>query len=700
MSEARDAIARLQQGRTRMLFALHRANRGLLRHDRDSDAFWSAKAALDRLLVYAEIAKWHFGRMDGSYTRFAAALPVDADSLARARMLFEAVTRAAQAMLDQPERSASWFDGLPEVRLTGAHEMQWAGAVPLLPTICPVVLLQGSQRAMGRQYARQICEIYGPWIFRQIAAQELSDQARQEVARWEAELARYMPDIVAFAEGMAEGLNAAGVAVTREVAVSIWTGVRPPAKESRPMSFAQGDDDKGGVAAAYLGTTVQDRPAGSTEDLCSGICAWGAATRDGSLIAGASTDHDCTFQATIVAFPEGGHPYIYTPFSANGSIPVLGEFHMAGHPGMNAMGLAYVHHGGANTGEPVGEWGYGIRRGPATFHVLQHCASAAAAETELRQYPVGDSGISLGSIGGIFADAGQGFSLECRAGAPFSDREIIRRGSPTRDGGGRLDFLYANNNALAPESAHLNCPPAQGYEYTIDGGWFTLDWAAITADPGPKYFRRHNTRSSEGRNRYAYRMMAERYGQIDLAYMRTVYRTSGTVPAESFEAQQASWRRGERWNSSVAHRGNAFTAVLAPRRGDDGAYLACIGPADRFLQTRGPEHGYHYPFETNTFLEIRLRGTPQAVAEAALECAAVQVRAARRALGDGQFAAVRARQFQDWVEQAEHLLVAAGADLSAARDLPEAERLALLARATRRANVAQVRGRQVHEDVR
>lgn len=102
-----------------------------------------------------------------------------------------------------------------------------------------------------------------------------------------------------------------------------------------------------------------------------------------------------------MAFPDEGIPFIFTPFSANGSIPVLGNFHMDDHPVMNASGLAYVHHGGANTGELADQWGYGVRRGPATFHALQFAADAMSA---LQRFPVGDAGISLGTVGGMFAD--------------------------------------------------------------------------------------------------------------------------------------------------------------------------------------------------------------------------------------------------------------------------------------------------------
>ena len=52
---------------------------------------------------------------------------------------------------------------------TDGHEVRYREEAPLVPAICPVVVLQGSHRDMGRQYAKQVIDIYGPWIFAQTA---------------------------------------------------------------------------------------------------------------------------------------------------------------------------------------------------------------------------------------------------------------------------------------------------------------------------------------------------------------------------------------------------------------------------------------------------------------------------------------------------------------------------------------------------
>lgn len=691
-----DPFIQAQQLRTQALFAVHDANRSFVERGWSDPVHVAGRTALDSVLLGLAQAKWGLGQADGTHREFAAAASDVQAAVEEARRGFEWSIAACENIRLACE-AGSPPNPVQRPELRRSAEIQFAGHVPLVPTICPVVVLQGSNAEMGWQYAQQVIDIYGPWVFAQQAKRTFTDTEALEITRWEAELQRLTPDVLAFASGMAQGCTDAGLPMTRQQAVAIWTGIRPPAREARPMAFAQmeGDSDAR-ITAAYLGVAASTLTAET--DMCSGICAWGRATADGSLIAGSSTDHDCTFQATIVAFPEEGHPFIYTPFSANGSIPVLGNFHMAGHPGMNAAGLAYVHHGGANTGEPQAQWGYGVRRGPATFHLLQFSSDAADARARLQAFPVGDAGISLGTVGGLFADAQSGFSLESRPGAPHSAHPIVREHSLDALGN-TFDFLYANNNAMAPESGHLNCPPDAGYRYTVAGGWFTLDWNAIQSEPGPKAFRRLNTRSSEGRNRYAYSRMMMRYGSIDLAYMKEVYRQSGEMPSGTLEHIQRLWQNGTPWNSSTAHRGNAFTAVMQPRRGEGGRYLGCVGPAHRAVQPRGPEHGYHYFDETNTFSELELQHSPEAVLEAALALAHERLERGRAAMDALTPDHPAFYQFSRWLEEADHHL--AGITVARAVDPATTRRrqLAGIARSLRSAVRAQVRSTQVIEAI-
>jgi hypothetical protein len=695
VDEARlKALAEVQAARTKAHYAVHFANRALVQRGWADPVYVATRRALDAVMVELAAAKTLFGRIDGTWAQFVPPAE-DADALRRAQDGFLRVIRAAEQARDACQAGRAPEFRRPE--LTPHHEIKFSGAAPLVPTISPIVVLKGSNRDMGRQYAQQVIEIYGPWIFARQAARAFSEGERAELRRWEAELGRCMPEILDFARGWAEGASAAGLAMSYDQALAIWTGVRPPAREPRPMAFATTDEHDDRVTAAYLGVAA-GAPREAVEDMCSGMCAWGQGTADGELIAGATTDHDCTFQATIVAYPDEGHAFIYTPFSANGSIPALGDFFMAGHPGMNDRGLAYVHHGGANTGEPESEWGYGVRRGPATFHILQFAGDARAARDMQLRWPVGDSGISLGTPGGLFADRGYGFSLEARAGAPAKPQPIVREHS--HDAFGKaFDFLYANNNAIAPESGQLNVPPPGGYRYSLAGGWFTFDPRQIGAEPGAKMFRRLNTKNSECRNRYAYRTMMLGYGGIDLDYMTMAYRQGGTIPPGGHDEVCARWNAGEQWDCSTAHRANAFTAVLSPRAGDDGVYRGCVGPANRAVNCRDPGHGYYYHDETNAFWELRLRPTPEAMVDEARSRACAELGEARRrrsALPGGD---AGAEMFDGWLDEADRAVEAGAAFLHEARDARGDARWAAQARALRAFTRAQVRAAQVRDAI-
>ncbi len=59
---------------------------------------------------------------------------------------------------------------------TNGTEILFAGDAPLVPEINPVVILQGSDFEMGYQYARQLVEIYGPWILQRKTGKEFSTE--------------------------------------------------------------------------------------------------------------------------------------------------------------------------------------------------------------------------------------------------------------------------------------------------------------------------------------------------------------------------------------------------------------------------------------------------------------------------------------------------------------------------------------------
>jgi hypothetical protein len=674
---------------------VHFASRVLGRRDWSDRIYIEGRAALDSILLELAQAKWRLGRYDGTYADFVAR-DESKSTLERAISGFKDVVAASDRLRRDIEAGSRPSIPLRTPAAKGA-EVLFADEVPLVSPVCPIVILQGSNFEMGRQYAAQIIDIHGKWIFEQLATRQFTVAQAQEIARWKLELVRYTPEVHQFACGLAAGATSSGLAMSEEHAVALFTGYRPPSERPAPLGFGFTEGDKNDASlAAYLGAAREKQTVG--EDLCSAAAAWGRGTSDGTLVAGASTDHDVTFEATIVAFPDDGHAYIYTPFSANGSIPMLGGQFMSGHPGFNIKGMSYVHHAGGNTGEPVEQWGYGLRRGPMIFHALQYADSARMACGYQMQYPVGDTAISMGSGNGLFVDNAEGFAVECRTGAPHKPEPIIR--THTYDAyGAAYDFLYANNNALDPRSGHLNAPPSEGYRYSLAGGWFTFDPAALDPKGGGAAMRRVMAKSSEARNRYAYRVMMDGYGQIDLDYMTMVYRQSGKVPEGSFDELAERWNAGEQWDSSIANRHNAHVAIIKPTEAGGGVYRACIGAADRAIETKDPGHGYHLYDEANAFWEIRLKASPGDVVQTAAARARDDFREAEAALGGLPANYAGRAKLNEFLVLARENIAAGNECMTRKPPAAKDESLALLARAIRRYTTAQVRARQVIEAI-
>lgn len=686
--------AQVQELRSRAHHAVNRANKALTRRTWSDPVYIATRRALDALMIKLHQAKWSFGALDGTYADFQDPRG-ERKPLENVAELFEQVEQLADRIAAECLAGRQPAAPVTPKLETHGSEVLFADGVPLVPTICPVVIVGGGNQDMGRQYAKQVIEVYGAWIFKRQATRRFSDVERAEIAKWETHLAAHMPEVLDFARGWADGATASGLAMTYEQALAIWTGTLPPATKVSPMALSQEDGHTATSTAAYLGVSAVSI---AHEDMCSGVCAWGDGTRDGELVTGSTTDHDCTYQATIVAFPTSGNAFVYTPFSANGSIPVLGRFFMAGHPGMNSKGLAYVHHGGANSGEPKDQWGYGVRRGPATFHLLQFADNAPEARDAMLRWPVGDTAISLGTAGGLFADRNYGVSVEARAGCPDNPDPIMREAS--YDALGKpFSFLYANNNALDPRSSQLNSGVGVHYDYSLAGGWFTFDPKVIfSGEPGDA-FRRLNTKNSEGRNRFHYEAMMRGYGRIDAAYMSALYRESGSIPQGDYDEVCKAWNAGAQWDCSPAHRANAFTVVMEPRSDGHGRYHGCVGPANRALACRDPGHGYYYYDETNAFWTLTLAPTPEGVLAAAADVARTEVRRARQHLGALEDAFAGRDELSRLLAIAEAAAEDGERFLSQQRPSDLDEIYAHLARATRAFTRAQVRARQVIEAI-
>lgn len=708
MSEVQLRTEAVQEERNEAHYAIHFANRALVKRDWSDPRYVAGRAALDELMLVLTKAKWVLGAALGNHDGYISKSATPERDLAHASRLFRRVTARGEqikAFLEGGDALPA-FD--PEGRVdTQGTEIKFFDDAPVVPSVCPIVVLEGSNYAMGRQYAQQVLDIFGPFIFSWHSEQEYTAEQRAEIGRWTALMEETMPEVVEFARGWADGASDRGVPMNHDQALAIWVGAKPPNTDARPTGFGSGAAQSDDVNAIYMGGggLGGDKPLRPAEQpsKCSGACAWADGTIDGKLVMGATQDHDATFQATIVAYPDRGNAFIYTPFSPNGWIPALGLQFMGGHPGINNKGVDYVHHAGANGGEPVEEWGYGIRRGASTFHLLQFADTAQQARDAIMSYPVGDAGTILGSVGGMWADSNYGIAFEIRAGAPNPEHPVVRETTFDR-AGKSYNFLYANNNAISPDSGGSNSAPTPDegicYQWELEAGWFTTDPAVMASGSRGQRARRTMSKDSAARNRYLHRMLLEGYGRIDLDYMSMVYRQSVDLPEGDHDEVVRRYNAGEEWQVSTAHRANAITNLALPRNGDDGVYLACVGPANRAVNVRMPGHGYYYHDETAAFWEITLAQNPENLVRIANDLAQERIGTAGAALDR-----MKGRSFaglnvlEAFLEDARKSAAEGAGFLTDAMAQDGDARLANISRALRRFTRAQVRANQVKEAI-
>lgn len=550
-------------------------------------------------------------------------------------------------------------------------EIAFCEGIPLVPSITPIVVLQGSDFEMGQQYAQQLVEIFGRWILERHAGTQLSPAEKVELGRWEEQHRIHTPWLLDFCRGWSRGAVEAGVPMSYEDVLDLWVGHQRPAVD-------------------YLGS-------GGLPALpplaCSGVAAWGSATSDGKLVTGSTGDHDLSFQVTIVAFPVQGNAFIYSPFGATGEIGGAGRIYFFGHPAINSKGLAYVHHGGGPKFlEPRSGWGYGIRRAASVIHALRFCDSAREAQQRELSWPIGDVGFGdQNTVGGFWADDGYAYVCEGRR-EPLAIREAGMLGE--------TDFLFANNSVAHPRAIESEWMAKEQEQWVWDehGGWkprvatgmkkslgLFLAFASgrlSTSDLLSRGMRYAYTNSC-ARNRCLFEAMERRKGRVDVEAMKDVYRTGGTVPRGSWrKVVKAFTTRGEWGKVSVAHASNAMTVVTKP---SEGRYLLCTGPARRGLAPMLPTAAIPIHAETNAFWEIRLRQDPATVVREAGALARSLAGRARKA----------AEKQVPLATASVELLSRSEAEIAAGDAVSLVGPVAALSRALRHYTRAQVRAQQV-----
>ena len=557
-------------------------------------------------------------------------------------------------------------------------EISFADGIPLVPEINPIVILQGSDFEMGYQYAQQVIQIFGPWLMRRKAGRVFTKDECSYIRQWEVQIRQFAPEILEMSRGWAAGATDAGVPMSYDDVLEIWTGHEPPAED-------------------YMGVQP-GKPRELPRPACSGVAAWGHATVDGQLVAGASGDHDCTYMVTIVAFPQTGNAFVYTPFSAIGDVPEVGQVFMMGHPGMNNRGLAYIEHGGEmRMIEPREDWGYGIRKGTSVFHVLRFANSTKEAlEMEL-SFPVGDVGRAMGSAGGFYADSTYGYVLESR-----HNPTIVREAGVL----GETDFLYANNSAMHPEAGKAGWmqPDKENWGWDTHGGWYPIKFTAFSLlnafkmKPEEQLLMalRNMYKNSCGRGRYVYGVLSQTIGNVDLEFMKRLYRQSGAFPPGTLKEIRESYRRTGEWGEyAIGHATNALVAVMKPDSGSEGIYALCVGTAARGLAPNSPTRATPIYGETNAFWEIRLADSPEGVAAAARQRAQETIQQAGSQVSKLNTADAAFAPLKELLDLAQSELNKGLTHEDAARSATGNEGVYEWARATRSFTRAQVRALQV-----
>lgn len=559
-------------------------------------------------------------------------------------------------------------------------EITFADGVPLLPEINPVIILQGSDYEMGYQYAQQVIQIFGPWLMKRKAGRIFNEEERGIIRLWEDQIRQFAPEILEMCRGWASGATDSGVPMSYEDALEIWTGHEPPAED-------------------YMGIRP-GKPRELPRPACSGVAAWGRTTQDGKLVAGASGDHDCTYMVTVIAFPQTGNAFIYTPFSAIGDVPEIGQLFMMGHPGMNNKGLAYIEHGGeVRMIEPKEEWGYGIRKGTSIFHILRFANTAKEAlEMELA-FPVGDVGQTMGSVGGFYADSTYGYILESRRN-PI----IIREAGVM----GETDFLYANNSAMHPDAdkAGWMQPDKENWSWNKHGGWYPtrfMEFSLMKAFKLTPVERtlvalRNMYKNSCGRGQSVYRAISQSVGSIDLDYMKNLYRKSGSFPPGTLKEIRRRYNLTGEWGEySIGHATNALVSVMKPDNGSEGIYALCVGTAKRGLTPNSPTRATPIYRETNAFWEVKLAEEPAAVVAAACQRAQEDIHQANLRISGLSADEASFAPLKDLLHLAQAQLEKGLAHVSAAESAAGNEKVYEWSRAVRCFTRAQVRALQVYQ---
>ena len=436
-------------------------------------------------------------------------------------------------------------------------EVPYAGEVPLVPNVRPVIVLQGSDYEMGYQHAKQIIQIFGKYYLEGAAKVNRGEKSVAAIKRSEEAIKKFTPWAIDYIKGMSDGCVEAGI----------------------PMTYFQ-------MLAFFSG--ISD----SSDEDCTGWAAWGSTTKDGKLICGGSGDHEIRvgskygyrYEVNIMLFPETGNNYIFSPPSGG-----------AGHPGMNNKGVVNVHHGTTGYFDRYQNSGKEIPGGsvPKVF-LLMHCLRFANSAEEAK-----DIALSVPSRqGGMWADiSGNALVIENK-----DNPTVIRRAGDN----GEIDFLYSTNNLFSEE---------------LKGAWTIPPGQNLIFYPHAGYLGTDGSLASIGRNIELWNLFHNYHGEVDLEFAKMMWRFKGPkLPYETIDEAIEDRARSQAmlWNNHISQTGNAMVGILQPDNGDEGVIHVSHGCAVR--GNNSPQYAGAVIIRLNptyTFFELKLSSNPQNVSNSA-----------------------------------------------------------------------------------
>ena len=444
---------------------------------------------------------------------------------------------------------------VPEVN---EPEIPFAGEVPLVPNVRPVIVLQGTDYEMGYQHAKQVIQIFGKYHLEGGSSFKRSAEDITAIRKSEEYIKKYTPWVVDYLKGMADGCVESGI----------------------PMTYFN--------MLAYFASP------GGGED-CSGWAAWGSATKDGKLICGGSGDHEIRlgsksqyrFEINVMLFPKTGNNYVFSPPSGG-----------SGHPGMNNKGVVNVHHG--TTGyfdryrnPDKGKTGEGV---PRVF-LLMHCLRFANTAEEAMELALSIPDPAQRQ-GGMWADlSGNALVIENK-----DNPRVIRRSGDH----GEKDFLYSTNNLFSEELKEA---------YMIPKGHNLIFY------PHVGYLGTDGSLSVIGRNFELWNLLHNYHGEVDLDFAKMMWRFKGPrLPYETIDEAIADRTpsQAKLWDAHISQTGNAMVGIMQPDNGNEGIIHVSHGCAVKGNDSPTYAGGVVMRLNpTYTFFELKLSSDPANVSQAA-----------------------------------------------------------------------------------